>query len=175
MRLPAEVVELPGNPVAHLRAFTPDDWPLERALSLVDDVPRWTYYTAGMSEEEARTRATRSTDSRAEGRAARYVVVVEGEPAGTAGISALHTTRPEIFYALLPGARGRGLATRAAGALTAWALAAGYGSVALYTRPGNSASESVAARAGFVLDGEERGPGGELLRAWVRRATLSPR
>ncbi|MCF4121853.1 GNAT family N-acetyltransferase [Antribacter sp. KLBMP9083] len=166
--VPPDVLELAGEPPAHLRALVERDWPLEAALSRVSDVTRWTYYPPGMSEEEARTRAARSAERRAEGVGARYVLLSDGVPAGTAGIGALLTDRPEVFYSLLPAGRGHGLATRAATALAAWALGAGYPRVALLTLPGNAASEAVAGRAGFVESGEETGEDGRVVRVWLR-------
>ena len=85
-------------------------------------------------------------------------------------VGALLTDRPEVFYSLLPAGRGRGLATRAATALAAWALGAGYPQVALLTLPGNAASEAVARRAGFVESGEEAGEDGRVVRVWVHGA-----
>jgi len=165
--VPPDVLELPGEPPAHLRALTGRDWLLEVALSRVPDVPRWTHYPPGMSEEQARERAARSAERRAEGVGARYVVLSDGVPAGTAGIGALRTDRPEVFYSLLPAGRGRGLATRAAAALAAWALGAGYPQVALLTLPGNAASEAVARRAGFVESVEETVEDGRVVRVWT--------
>jgi RimJ/RimL family protein N-acetyltransferase len=55
--------------------------------------------------------------------------------------------------------------------LTEWALATGIERVLLITIPGNTASEAVAKRAGFRLDGEEvRDQRGSLTRMlrWVR-------
>jgi len=60
---------------------------------------------------------------------------------------------PEVFYALLPEARGRGAATSAVRALCHWLGSLGHGEVALETIEGNIASERVAVRAGFLPSG----------------------
>jgi hypothetical protein len=62
---------------------------------------------------------------------------------------------PEAFYALLPQGRHRGAATAAALALSEWEFSVGVKRVLLLTITGNTASEAVATRAGFVPDGEE--------------------
>ncbi|WP_164545273.1 GNAT family N-acetyltransferase [Antribacter gilvus] len=170
--VPPERLALPqtrtGDLPASLRALVGADWPLEAELSRVPDVPLWTHYPPSMTEREARTRAARSAVRRAQGVAARYVLLSDDVPAGTAGIGALDTTRPEVFYSLLPGHRGRGLATRATAVLAGWALAAGFPRIALLTMPGNTASEAVARRSGFVAAGEETGVGGRLVHVWLR-------
>lgn len=62
-----------------------------------------------------------------------------------AGIAALDAEVPEVVYALLPAARGRGVATEAATCLSDWLLDHGRPVVALITVEGNVASERVAA------------------------------
>lgn len=60
-------------------------------------------------------------------------------------------------YWLAPGARGRGLATRALRLLVDWTLATtDVIRVELYTDPDNDASGRVALRAGFALEGVRR-------------------
>ncbi|PJI93916.1 GNAT family N-acetyltransferase [Luteimicrobium subarcticum] len=154
-----------------LRAMTHDDWTLEQDLSRDAAVQRWTFYPADLSADDARTRAALAVDRRRTGASARFVVLDDDGPAGTAGI-AIPRGVPEVFYALLPRARGRGLASRAARTLSSWALRAGYPEVHLFTLEGNTASEAVAERAGFtrgetatvVRDGIK-----ETTTCWVRR------
>lgn len=162
-----------------LRMLSEEDWRLEWAMSRVPDVVRWTLYPPNMSQEAALGRIRRIRQRALEQCGARYAVLDADEAAvGTAGIACdeMGSTEAEVFYALLPHGRHRGAATAAARALTAWALSTGVERVLLMTIPGNSASEAVARRAGFRLDGEEirdqRGSPARMLR-WVRTTPLA--
>ncbi len=129
-------------------------------------------YPPDLDEAAARARIVRST---AEPQVAvRYVVRRDGTAAGTAGLTARLRGVPEVFYALLPTARGRGTATAAVVALTGWAHRAGHDLVLLLTLPGNEASEAVAGRAGFVPAGPETAPDGVVLHRWEHRAGEQP-
>ena len=155
-----------------LRALADEDWPVEQELSADPDVVRWTFYPADLSEEHARERIARGVDASAKRRAQRYVVLAaDGQPLGTCGLGALGTEAAEIFYALLPRARGRGAATEATRLLADWVLSSGYRYAVVVTVEGNDASEAVAARAGFTVaddhEGEHRGRP-VTLRRWVR-------
>ena len=59
-----------------------------------------------------------------------------------------------MFYALLPAGRGRGTATAVARTLASWARDTGAESIGLLTHLDNEASQRVAAKAGFVREGE---------------------
>jgi [ribosomal protein S5]-alanine N-acetyltransferase len=62
-----------------------------------------------------------------------------------------------VGYWLLPEARGRGLATRAVRLVSQWALRdLGLARLGLYAEPWNRASQRVAERAGFHLEGTLR-------------------
>jgi ribosomal-protein-alanine N-acetyltransferase len=59
-----------------------------------------------------------------------------------------------LRYWLLPESRGRGLATSAARLLIAWAFSTlRLGRLAAFIEPGNSASQAVLERCGFVQEG----------------------
>jgi RimJ/RimL family protein N-acetyltransferase len=63
-----------------------------------------------------------------------------------------------IGYWLLPGVRGRGLATRAVRVLCDWLIRErGATTLRLFTDPGNEASQRVAERSGFSRIGLEQG------------------
>ena len=86
---------------------------------------------------------------------------------------------PEVFYALLPGGRGRGLATSATCQLSDWALGVEHELVVLKRIVGNTASEAVARRSGFTLSSVEPGVIQDRevqLRRWERRpgAVVAP-
>ena len=156
-----------------LRLLTPDDWPLEVALAAQPDVVRWTRYPPGLDEAGARARIGTRVQGAEAGTGGRYVVRdPAGDVAGNAGIAMNGQQTPEVFYALLPAARGRGLATAATVLLTSWALDAGHDVVALKTVLGNVASEAVARRSGFSRVAVEtatiRGVEVQLLR-WEHR------
>jgi RimJ/RimL family protein N-acetyltransferase len=151
-------VPLPSDLTAgrwHLRALSDDDWTLEQAMSRDPDVVRGTLYPPDLSEESARQRVGRTKQRAGERVAGRYAVLDGHVAVGTAGIAFTDAGDAEVFYALLPHGRHQGAATQAACALSEWALSAGAKRVLLVTIPGNSASEAVARRAGFTVDGQE--------------------
>jgi RimJ/RimL family protein N-acetyltransferase len=77
---------------------------------------------------------------------------------GGATLRQLDATRHtiEIGYWLFAHARGRGVATRAVGALVDWLFANGVGRVEAVVRIGNTPSERVLERCGFVREGIKR-------------------
>lgn len=162
-----------------LRSLTAADWPLHQRLSRVPDIVQWTLYEPDLSDEDAQQFASRSERFAQEGRLRRYGVSMEGDDLGMVGISTISEIEDEVevFYALLPSGRGRGAATMAVQALTDWSLAHGASRVRLSTIIGNAASEGVARRAGFVVEGKgvrsQRGADVEVLR-WVRPAPTPP-
>lgn len=76
------------------------------------------------------------------------------------GRTALHTDLTdgvaEIAYWILPAARRRGVASRAAVAATAWGIEFGFHRIELQHSTLNVASCRVAERAGFVAEGVKR-------------------
>ncbi len=164
-----DIATFRGEP-ARLRPVEEDDWRLDQELSRVPDVTRWTYYPADASEEVARRRVARNLELRAAGRGGRYIVVTDDGPVGTIGIGS-RVAGPFLYYALLPSARGRGLATAAVTGLADWLIAHGEPSVAASTMVGNTASERVLARAGFVPGELDVGPDGVTVRRWLLVAT----
>lgn len=165
MEMP-DVLDLDGG---RLRPVAEADWPLDHALSRVPDVTRWTYYPADVSEQEARARIIRNVDLRRDGRGGRFVVETAGVPVGTIGLS-VRVDGPYLYYALLPEGRGRGLATSAVLALSAWAFAAGAPQVHALTMRDNTASERVLQRASFARVGLEVEPDGVTVTRWVTGA-----
>jgi RimJ/RimL family protein N-acetyltransferase len=94
---------------------------------------------------------------RAERRGMPVVVEADGEFVGAAGLH-LRDGRlgPEVGYWTAPWARGRRYAAEVAAALAEWAIAHGAPRVHLFADVGNTASQSVAQRAGFVREGVVR-------------------
>jgi ribosomal-protein-alanine N-acetyltransferase len=65
-------------------------------------------------------------------------------------VSAVDETIGHVGYWLLPGARGRGLATRAVRLISNWAIHdLGITGLRLHTEPANERSQRVAERSGF--------------------------
>jgi len=145
--LPAELTDSRAS----LRLITMDDWPVEVALSALPDVVRWTRYPPDLDAAGARARIETRMQGAAAGTGGRYIVHdPTGSVAGNAGIAMNEQRTPEVFYALLPAGRGRGLATAATCQLTGWALSVGHDVVVVKTILGNTASEAVARRSGFT-------------------------
>ena len=154
-----------------LRILTAADWRLEQALSMDEDVIRWTLFPPHLTDELARQRMARVAEARAEALLARYTLFEGADVLGTAGISCTVDGTPELMYALLPEGRGRGAATAATRSLSDWALANGCPKVSLRTIAGNVLSEAVAQRSGFRAKRNEcQRQRGTLvkMRYWVR-------
>jgi RimJ/RimL family protein N-acetyltransferase len=96
----------------------------------------------------------------ATGQLAPYVITRadDGTILGGANLRGLDPMRDslEIGYWLFAAARGRGVATRAAGALVEHAFANGIYRVEAHVRIGNAGSERVLERLGFVREGIRR-------------------
>lgn len=134
-----------------LRAMVEDDWALEVALSQDPDVLRWTHYRPHMTEENARERLRRTSVAGASADTYRYLIADGQTHLGVAGVFADPGEVPEIYYALVPTGRGRGAASLATQALTAWVLENGSPLVTLVIFQGNAASEAVAVRSGYSV------------------------
>lgn len=145
------VLDMPGHPRALLRRLEPDDWLIEVALARTEDVPRWTMYPHDLDEAGARLRAERNVSASERMRGIRYVIINGNDPLGTAGFGR-SSDGFEVFYALLPRGRGRGLVTAAVRSFLIWFSLSGENLVWLSTLEGNVASEAVATRCGFRRD-----------------------
>ncbi|GAA3408825.1 GNAT family N-acetyltransferase [Streptosporangium vulgare] len=80
-----------------------------------------------------------------------------GEWLGNMGLMARPRGMTEIGYLVAPWARGRGVATAAAAALTRWGFGHGVKRVELFAGVENLASQRVALAAGFHREGVRRG------------------
>jgi len=78
---------------------------------------------------------------------------------GAVGIQRVQGTSGEIGYWVAPWGRGRGAATAATRALTAWAFQDRFSRLELRTELENGASQRVAGNAGYTRDGVLRGAG----------------
>jgi RimJ/RimL family protein N-acetyltransferase len=136
-----------------LRALTAADWQLEQALSRDPDVSRWTTVPADLDATMAQARIQRHLSQADDGAAGLWVIESDGIACGNAGLAITAPSAVEVFYSLLPEARGRGLATRAVQLMAGWALEAGYREIGLATFPDNQPSQRTACRAGFLETG----------------------
>ncbi len=94
------------------------------------------------------------------GAAFAIVDAVAGEPVGMCGVDHWSSTDVAQFgYWLAAGARGRGLATRAATLMTGWLFGLGAARVFVTIQSENAASAAVARRAGFTFEGTLRADG----------------
>ncbi|MGQ0432271.1 MAG: GNAT family N-acetyltransferase [Microthrixaceae bacterium] len=94
------------------------------------------------------------------GAAFAIVDAASGDPVGMCGIDSWSSTDVAQFgYWLAPGARGRGLATRAVTLVTGWLFELGAARVFLTIQSENEASAAVARRAGFTHEGTLRADG----------------
>ena len=103
-----------------------------------------------------------------------YVIVLaaDGSAIGDAGFHGPPDGEGEleIGYALVPAARGAGLANEAVGLLIAWARRQpGVRTITARVDPGNAASERLLARLGFAADGERGALRRFILPASARR------
>jgi RimJ/RimL family protein N-acetyltransferase len=94
---------------------------------------------------------------RADGVGLPVAIDADGQLVGSAGVH-LRGGRlgPEIGWWIAPQARRRGYAAEAAHALADWALGLGAVRVHAFVDVGNTASQAVARRAGFVREGVVR-------------------
>jgi RimJ/RimL family protein N-acetyltransferase len=153
--LPTEVVRTDR---LVLRPYRPEDADAVHRACQDPDIQRWLRVPSPYTEADAIQFVTETTVSaRAEGHALMTAVEADGRLVGSAG---LHFSRgplgPAVGYWLAPWARGQGYAAEAARALADWALRLGAPRVHLMADVGNTASQAVAVRAGFVREGVVR-------------------
>ncbi|MBJ7453884.1 MAG: GNAT family N-acetyltransferase [Blastococcus sp.] len=140
-----------------LRPFREDDVGAVFAACQDPDIQRWiTALPVPYTETHARNFVRDvATGGRAAGRDLTVAIEANGVLIGSSGVHALrtHPLGPEIGYWLVPRARGRGYATETTHALAEWALGLGAHRVHLVADVANPASQAVARRAGFSLEG----------------------
>lgn len=119
------------------------------------EVPRWTTVPAGYTAVHGREFVDETAVDWAQGTHARFAIVLDGAGAGVVGLHRLAGGQvPEVGYWVGPWARRRGVATRAARLVVAWAFGdLGREALELRTMVGNTGSERVATALGF-----HRGP-----------------
>ncbi|MER7889200.1 GNAT family N-acetyltransferase [Micromonospora sp. NPDC094482] len=173
-----EVIEADG---VRLRPFRLDDI-ADVVAGCADPLSQRfvTALPAPYTEADARWWIAEGAPAVRSGGGAAYAIA---DPATDRLLGAVGLSRPasylgtvEIGYWLTPSARGRGVATAAARALSEHAFDAGWARLELFTHPENAASQRVALAAGFRYEGlrrgagQTRGGGRHDLLTWVRLA-----
>jgi RimJ/RimL family protein N-acetyltransferase len=121
-------------------------------------IPRYTRVPRGQTKEGLRAFIADRELQRRAGEVLSFVIAEAGTDAFLGTVALLRFSweenRTEVGYWLAPGARGRGVATRAVALLARWALLdLGMARLSLTTDVGNVASQAVAERAGFTREG----------------------
>jgi RimJ/RimL family protein N-acetyltransferase len=123
------------------------------------DTLRWTRIPEPPPPDFAEDWTRRYEAGRLEGTKEGFAVLDEGgEFLGLALVPSIdrETGEAELGYMVAPAARGRGVGTAILRELTAWALREGVQRCELIISAGNTASERVAERAGYVREGRLR-------------------
>jgi RimJ/RimL family protein N-acetyltransferase len=154
-------IPVPDPPLAArgvlLRPFVRTD---ERAIAeAVQDpeIPRWTSIPSPYRDSDARDYVARAERDRRDGRELGLAIVDRETGALLGGIGLVMDGRhrkAEVGYWVAPGARRRGVATRATRLVSRWALERlGIERVELLANPANEPSQRVAGAAGFTREG----------------------
>lgn len=117
------------------------------------------WHLRSMTEEEALRWVSSWSERWAAETGASWAIVEDDTLLGRMGFNALDLPagQGEAAYWMLPGARGRGVATRALRAATDWMFAeVGLHRIELLHSTGNEASCRVAEKAGYVREGTKR-------------------
>ncbi|MGC5310722.1 GNAT family N-acetyltransferase [Micromonospora zamorensis] len=151
---------LPVRPGLALRPWRDDDAAVVRIAFDCPAIQRW-HVRRLDSDDEARAWTAQWAGHWHEETSASWAIVdADDRPLGQVGLRGvlLAEGSAHLSYWLLPGARGRGIATEALGALTRWSFTdAGLHRLALEHSTANPASCRVAMRAGFPAEGVARG------------------
>lgn len=142
-----------------LRPWREDDVPAIVEACRDPLVPRWTFVPSPYTEEHARAFVAAAEPQRLAGEALDLAIAAAADDRMLGAVGLLRPTGPsiEVGYWTAPGARGRGVATRAVRLLTGWALRTlEVERVELLPFAGNRASMRVAVKAGFADTGERR-------------------
>lgn len=144
-----------GDAAVALREWEPVDLPVLVAAGRDPVVSRFRY---SLPRTEAQARDWLRAVERDRLARKRLELAVTAAPS-TAAVGSIAVTDLEpgsgmLRYWLLPEGRGRGLATHAVRLLARWAFGElGLGRLTLLIEPENAASQALATRCGFVLEG----------------------
>jgi len=118
----------------------------------------WHTRTISSNAEAEMLIAEYARDWRAETRGNWAIISTADELLGRVSLNPmnLHDGEAEIGYWVRSEVRGRGVAVRAVNLLTAWSFDVGFHRLIIHHSTSNSASCSVARRAGFDLEGTKK-------------------
>lgn len=142
-----------------LRPWRPDDWRAVFDACQDEQIARFVPIPLPYTEDAAHGFISRCEDEWANGRERPFAIAdaTTDEVLGAITRHAPSGHRAEFGYWVAPGARGRGVATRALRLIVDWTLATtDLVRLDLYTHPENHASGRVALGAGFVREGVRR-------------------
>jgi RimJ/RimL family protein N-acetyltransferase len=146
--------------VIALRGYRPEDADQVVAALQDPDIVRFTRVPPEYSHADFEAFLERCAESARTGDGLSLAVVDaddHGRLLGSAGLHELNAGRPDIGYWVARGARGRGVAPRAAGLLRDWATRTlGLERIEVLIHPENQPSQRVAVKAGFHRTGEYR-------------------
>ncbi|WP_086826234.1 GNAT family N-acetyltransferase [Allokutzneria sp. NRRL B-24872] len=141
-----------------LRPWRAEDAPALLVAFADPDVRQW-HRLSLESTAEAEAWAASWARRWAAEEASSWAITADGQVLGQVGLRGVDLAEgeAELSYWLLPAARGRGVATRAAEVLAEWAFdVVGLHRLELGHAVGNTASCAVARRLGFALEGTRR-------------------
>ena len=140
-----------------LRPFRGDDAPAIVDACRDPAITRFTFMPDRIGEEDAR-RWIDDKNARW-GRDCGFAIAdsTTDRPIGNAGMAVYTPFQTgELYYWVLPGDRGRGVASTAASLICDWAFTNHFERLFLLVHPENEASHHVAARCGFTREGTLR-------------------
>jgi RimJ/RimL family protein N-acetyltransferase len=179
VRLPA-APKLTDGPDLVLRRPLPSDLDDIVAQCRDPEFQRWTTVPVPYNEPDAHEFLRRVAEGW-KGNVARFAIVYDGRFAGTVDLRFDGLGGAEVGFGLAPGARGKGVMTRALRLMLTWGFErAGLQVVYWRAQVGNWPSRRVATRCGFRMEGTVRGlleQRGERRDGWIgslrRGETLS--
>ena len=141
-----------------MRPWSPADVPAVAVACRDPEIVRWTtQIPEEYTEDDARAWIESTADGWPNGAAELAITDAEsGEVVGAIGLVVREAGVARIGYWVAAPFRGRGLATRALRLMSDWADGLGFARLQLTVLEGNTASERVAAKAGFVEEGRHR-------------------
>ncbi|MFG1793709.1 GNAT family N-acetyltransferase [Nocardia sp. NPDC049149] len=156
----------PHGPPAHetptaIRQLTPDDWQLDREISLRTLAAAPAEYKTTFDEMFARS--AEEWRRRAQARHAKFVALQNGEPTGA--VAVVKHERPDtvelVSMFVAPEAQGSGASNHLIQSVVDWATDNDYRRVVLWVREENLRADNVYRRHGFGWTGREaEGPHG---------------
>lgn len=176
-KLPRAVIKI--NDGLELRALTLDD--AEELFTLTtrnkDYLAEYLPWVDKVNQvADSKRFITGNLNKRLKGERYGFGVIVNGKLAGH--ISLMHVKdkqTPEIGYWITESAAGRGIMTRAAGALTDFGFRLGLEKILIKADAKNIASNRIAEKLGYRLKGAYPNKEGELRNHWIKQRNQGSR